>query len=165
MILFSSTFSSWQYSWILDIRVLCRTTFRIALFETLSNPIDGVVYFADKSQVKPLGIGSIHLKIPGISYYILNDVLYIPQFQRNLISVIQIRKQWHSIHIFDGIIEIHRTPDNEIVMAGVQEDKILKLKGTSSIVLKSHDNSTHLTQQSDTLSSSLLLHTCYGHIN
>ncbi len=61
-------------------------TLRRDLFEQLSDNIDGVVYFADKFQIKPSGIGSIQLKIPGLSDYTLNDVFYIPQFQRNVFS-------------------------------------------------------------------------------
>ena len=47
-------------------------------------------------------------------------------------SLIQVRKQGNSIHVFDGTIEIRRTYDDVIVMTGVEEDKLLKLKGTSS---------------------------------
>ncbi|XP_057866584.1 uncharacterized protein LOC131074052 [Cryptomeria japonica] len=68
--------------------------------------IDGVVYFVDKSQLKPLGIGSVRLKLPGLADYILSNVLYLPQLKRNLISLAHIRQQDHSIHIFDGIIEM-----------------------------------------------------------
>ena len=39
----------------------------------------------------------------------------------------QIRQQDHSIHVFDGIIEIIRTYDNRIVMSGVEDKKLLKL--------------------------------------
>ena len=76
-------------------------------------------------------------------------------------SLIQVRHQGHSIHVFDGIIEIQRTSNDVIVMTGVEEDKLLKLKGTSSFL----SNSTLLDQHSDTLSSSLLCHARFGHIN
>ena len=81
-------------------------TFRRDCFETFSDHIDGIVYFANKSQLKPSGIGSIRLKLPGFADYILHDVLYIPQLKRNLMSLIQVRQQGHSIHVFDGIVEI-----------------------------------------------------------
>jgi hypothetical protein len=44
-------------------------------------------------------------------------------------------------------------------MTQVEEDKLLKLKGTSS------SNHSILLAQSDTLSSSLLWHARFGHIN
>jgi hypothetical protein len=107
-------------------------TFRRDFFETFSNHIDGIIYFADKSQLKPSGIGSIRLCLQGLADYILHDVLYIPQLKRNLMSLIHIRQQGHSIHMFDGVIEIRKTSDQVIVMTGVEEAKLLKLKGTSS---------------------------------
>ena len=69
--------------------------------------------------------------LPGFADYILHDVLYIPQLKRNLMSLIKVRKQGNSMHVFDGIIEIRRTSDDVIVMTSVEEDKLLKLKGTS----------------------------------
>jgi hypothetical protein len=63
--------------------------------------------------------------------------------------------------MFDGIIEIRRSYDHVIVIPFVEEDKILKLKGTSSFV----PNSSLLAQHSDTLSSNLLWHAHFGHIN
>jgi hypothetical protein len=94
-------------------------TFRRDFFETFSNHIDGIVYFADKSQLKPSGIGSIRLRLPGLVDYILHHVLYIPQLKRNLMSLIHIRQQGHSIHMFDGIIEIRKASDQVIFMVGV----------------------------------------------
>ena len=46
-------------------------------------------------------------------------------------------------------------------MASVEEDKLLKLKGVSSITL----NTNYLVQQKDTLSSSLLWHAHFGRTN
>jgi hypothetical protein len=129
---FSTSFSSWEDTWILDTRATCHITFIRDFFETFSNHIDGIIYFADKSQLKPSGIGSILLRLPGLADYILHDVLYIPQLKRNLMSLIHIKQQGHSIHMFDGIIEIRKASDQVIVMTGVEEDKLLKLKGTSS---------------------------------
>jgi hypothetical protein len=136
-------------------------TFRRDFFETFSNHIDGIVYFADKSQLKSPGIGSIRLRLPGLADYILHDVLYIPQLKKNRMSLIHIRQQGHSIHMFDGIIEIRKASDQVIVMTGAEEDKLLKLKGTSSF----QSNSALLAQHSDTLSSNLLWHARFGHIN
>jgi transposase InsO family protein len=136
-------------------------TFRKYFFETFNDQIDGVVYFADKSQLKPSGIGSVRLKLPGFVDYILHDVIYLPQLKRNLMSLVHIRQQGHSIHVFDGIIEIRRAFDHVVVMTGVEDDKLLKLKGTSS----NAKNSANLAQQSGNLSSILLWHARFGHIN
>ena len=41
--------------------------------------------------------------------------------------LVHIRHQDHSIHVFDGIIEITRVSDNVIVITRVEYDKLLKL--------------------------------------
>jgi len=53
-------------------------TFRRYFLETYIDDINGVIYFANKSQIKPSGIGSIHLKILNLPNYVLHDVPYIP---------------------------------------------------------------------------------------
>ena len=79
-------------------------TFRRDCFETFSDHIDGIIYFVDKSQLKPPGIGSIRLKLPGLADNFLHDVIYNPQLKINLMSLIQVRQQGNYIHVFDGII-------------------------------------------------------------
>ena len=88
-------------------------------------------------------------------------VLYAPQLKRNLISLVQIRQQDHSIHMFDGIIEIRRAYDNVTVMTGVEDRKLLKLNGISS----NWQNSANLAQHNSNLSSILLWNARFGHIN
>ena len=60
---FSTSFASWEDTWILDTGDTCHMTFRRDFFETFNNHIDGIVYFADKSQLKP----SIRLWLPGLA--------------------------------------------------------------------------------------------------
>lgn len=47
-------------------------------------------------------------------------------------SLIHIRQQGHSIHIFYGIIEIRRESDNPAMMTGVEEGILLKLNSIPS---------------------------------
>ena len=54
---------------------------------------------ADKSQLKPSQIRYVRLTLSELADYILFDVL-----KRNLMSLVKIRQQNHSIHMFDGII-------------------------------------------------------------
>lgn len=62
----------------------------------------------------------MRLEIQGLVDYILHDVRYVPQFQRNLMYPIHIRKIGHSIHMFDGKVGICRTSDNVLVMTSVE---------------------------------------------
>ena len=78
-----------------------------------------------------------------------------------MLPLIEIRQQGHSIHIFYAKVKIRRENDNKIVMTSVEEDKLLKLHGMSSVAL----NTTYLVQQNDTLSSYFLWHACFSHVN
>jgi hypothetical protein len=54
-------------------------TFRRDLYEDLNDNVDGIVYFVDKSSLKPLGIDTFVLKLLGFPYFVLHDVLYLPE--------------------------------------------------------------------------------------
>jgi hypothetical protein len=44
----------------------------------LNENVDGAVSFVDGSILKPIGIGTIMLKLFGILEFLLHDVLYLP---------------------------------------------------------------------------------------
>jgi hypothetical protein len=48
---FSTSFSSWHDTWLLDTGAICHMTIRKEFFET-SDQINGLVYFADKSTFR-----------------------------------------------------------------------------------------------------------------
>ena len=126
------------------------------------NQIDGIVYFADKSSIKPKGMGTIRLKMPGFPNFLLKNVLYLPELQRSLLSLVQIRQQGHSIHMFDGIVEIRKSSNNQVIMTRYEDGKLLKLKGSSVRV----QNYSYFSQHGEgNLSSSLLWHAIFGHLN
>lgn len=53
----------------------------------MNTNIDGAVYFANKSYIKPLSTGTLRLKLPSLPDMILCNVLYLLQLQRNLLSL------------------------------------------------------------------------------
>ena len=55
----------------LDTGATCHMTFQREFFEEMNTNIDGAVYFANKSSIKPLGIGTMRLKLPGLPDMIL----------------------------------------------------------------------------------------------
>eukprot|EP00253_Pinus_taeda_P026112 PITA_26112 len=107
-------------------------TFRRYFFEEFTDNVDGEVFFADKSKLKPSGLGTIRLKLPGLPDFLLHHVLYLPQLRRNLLSLVHIRQQGHSIHMFDGKVEVRKASDYSLVMTGIEEERLLKLQGTST---------------------------------
>lgn len=49
----NTSFASWQDAWLIDTGASCHMSFRRDFFEELNTKIDGVVYFADRSCIKP----------------------------------------------------------------------------------------------------------------
>jgi len=76
--LFNASLTSWKNGWLLDSGATCHMTFRRDFFEEITDNLDGVVYFADKSKLKPSGIGTIKLKLLGLPNFLLHHVLYLP---------------------------------------------------------------------------------------
>jgi hypothetical protein len=90
------------------------------------------VYFADKSNLKPSGMGTIRLKLLGFPDFLLHNVLYLPEMKRSLLSLVHIRQQGHFVHMISGKVEIRKDFDNMLVMTGMEDGRLLKLNGTSS---------------------------------
>jgi transposase InsO family protein/adenylate kinase family enzyme len=137
-------------------------TFRRDFFEDFDDNVDGVVYFADRSSLKPSGMGTIRLKLPGLPDFLLHNVLYLPELQRNLLSLVHIRQQGHFVHMFGGKVEIRKDSDNMVVMTGIEDGRLLKLNGTSS---HTHTVAYLSHHDSGIIPSSLLWHARFGHIN
>ena len=131
-------------------------------FEDFTDNVDGVVYFVDQSKIKPSGLGTIRLKLPGLPDFLLHHVLYLPQLKRNLLSLVHIHQQGHSIHMFDGKLEVRKASDHSLVMRGIEEERLFKLQGTSAHAQHFSYNSHH---EVGTLPSSLLWHARFGHLN
>eukprot|EP00253_Pinus_taeda_P013981 PITA_13981 len=140
----------------------CHMTHRKDFFEDFTDNVDGAVYFADESKIKPSGLRTIRLKLPGLLDFLLDHVLYFPHLKRNLLSLVHIRQQGKSIHMFDGNLEVRKASDHSLVMRGIEEERLLKLQGTSAHAQHFSYNSHH---EEGTLPSSLLWDAIFGHLN
>jgi hypothetical protein len=89
--LLNTSFVSWRDAWLLDIGAKCHMTFQRNFFEDFNDNVDGIVYFTDKSSLKPSGIGIAKLKLPRFPDFLLHDVLYFHELQRNLLSLVHIQ--------------------------------------------------------------------------
>lgn len=122
-------------------------------------PLTSQRMFSNKTL--PLNLVQI-THFPGFPDFILHDVLYLSELRRNLLSLVHIRQKGHSIHMFDGQVEIRKSSDNMVVMTEWEDGKLLKLKGISTQA----QNSAYLSHHDEgTLSSSLLWQARFGHIN
>eukprot|EP00253_Pinus_taeda_P028857 PITA_28857 len=160
--LFNASLASWKNDWFLDSGATCHVTFRRDFFEEFTDNVDGAVYFADKSKLKPSGLHTIRLKLLGLPNILLHHILYLPQLRRNLLSLVHFHQQGHSIHMFDGKLEVRKSSDHSLVMTGIEEERLLKLKGTSAHAQNFSYNSHY---EEGTFPSSLLWHARFGHLN
>ena len=89
--LFNILFAFYKDAWLLDIGATCHMTFQRDFFEYFSDNVDGIVYFLDKSSIKPFIFDTIRLKLLGFLNFLLHDVLYLPELWRSLLSVVHIQ--------------------------------------------------------------------------
>ena len=64
--------------------------------------------------------------------------------------------------MFDGKLEVRKASDHSLVMRGIEEERLLKLQGTSAHAQHFSYISHH---EEGTLPSSLLWHARFGHLN
>jgi len=64
--------------------------------------------------------------------------------------------------MFDGKLEVRKASDHSLVMRGIEEERLLKLQGTS---VRAQHFSYNSHYEEGTLPSSLLWHARFGHLN
>jgi hypothetical protein len=87
---FNTSYTSWRDTWVFDTGATSHLTFQRYFFEDFNGNVYGIVYFVDRSSLKPSGMGTIKLKLPRISDFLLHNVIYLPELQRNLSSLVHI---------------------------------------------------------------------------
>jgi hypothetical protein len=107
-------------------------TFQRDFFEEFDDNVDNTMYFADRTSLKPSGMGTIGLTFLGILDFLLQNVLYLLELQRSLLSLVHIKQQGHFVHMFGGKVEIRKDSDNMVVMTRIEDGRPLKLNGTSA---------------------------------
>lgn len=64
--------------------------------------------------------------------------------------------------MFDGKFEVRKASDHSLVMTGIEEERLLKLQGTSARAQNFSYNSHY---EGGAFPSSLLWHARFGHLN
>jgi len=70
--LFNASLASWKNGWLLDSGATCHMTFRRDFFEEFTDNVDGAIYFADISKLKPSGLGQ-----SGLNCLVFQTFFYI----------------------------------------------------------------------------------------
>ena len=60
--------------------------------------------------------GTILFKLPNLPDFVLHDVLFIPQLQQNLLSLVLICQQGYSILLKDAQVVVRKQYNNQIVL-------------------------------------------------
>lgn len=90
-VLFNASLASWKDDWFLDSGATCHMNFIRDFFEEFTDNVDGSIYFAYKSKLKPSGLGTIGFKLLGLPDFLLYDVLYFSKLRRTMLSLVHIR--------------------------------------------------------------------------
>jgi hypothetical protein len=59
-------------------------------FEEFNGNVEGALKFVDGSSLKPTRIDTIKVKLLGFPKFVFHGVLYLPELQRKLLSLVNI---------------------------------------------------------------------------
>lgn len=133
--------------WIIDSGATSHVTNNKQLFDEFNATQSNVsVANGDKECVDGKGTCKIEmLNQSGIaSTAVLTDVLYAPQINGNMISVIKLMKNGYSVHFKENICEIKQN-DKQIAVADIVDDlfKIRQTDKMNAVVQNQHSNCIH----------------------
>jgi hypothetical protein len=61
---------------------------------------------ADDTKHTPCGKGIVKVSLLGIRGKMISNVLYVPTFKKNLLSLVMIQQEGHQIIMEDGLVKI-----------------------------------------------------------
>ena len=102
----STTGVSLEDEWIMDSGCSYHMTHKREWFEDMAKIDGGTVRMGNKTLSKVKGIGSIRIKNENDMDFVLTDVRYIPEMDRNLLSLGTFEKAGYSFESKDGILSI-----------------------------------------------------------
>ena len=113
-------------------------TFRKDLFWSFNECKLNSVFLADDTVHTPQGKGCVKVSLPDIGEKLISNILYVPTFKKNLLSLVTILQAGHEISMRDGLIKINSIKQNyKTVMTGYEDGKLLRMKGT--VIPRQHD--------------------------
>ncbi|KAG7552168.1 Integrase catalytic core [Arabidopsis thaliana x Arabidopsis arenosa] len=148
-------------TWIIDSGATHHVSFDRNLFESLSDDLSSEVTLPTGSNVKIAGVGIIKLN----EYITLYNVLYIPQFRLNLLSVSQLTKVLKSKVYFDEGCCVIQDPIKEQKIGEGKQIGGLYVLSTSPAECSSLDNSSSVSVNANcnAIVDNALWHSRLGH--
>lgn len=117
--------------WILDSGCSFHMTPNKDWFESLQMSHEGSVLLGNNKSCPVLGKGSVRIKMFDGIERMLNEVRYIPELKRNLISLGMLDKSGYSFKAENGYIKVAK--GSCIVMKGMMQNGIYSLLGSTVI--------------------------------
>ena len=96
-----------QRDWILDTGSANHLCFRREYFDTFQE-VQGFVTWGDGTRCRVMGIGTVKIKMFDGAVRTLGDVVYVPKFRRNLISLSQLDSKGCRILSAGGVMKVSR---------------------------------------------------------
>lgn len=100
-----------------------------SLFSSLNMAGGGKVLIGNNMLYSVKGIGAIMLKLHDGTYKMLQDVRFIPELKRNLISLGMLDSCGHSFRAEDGVLKVLK--GFMVIMKGVRQNGLYVLEGTT----------------------------------
>ena len=113
--------------WIMDSGCSFHMTPNKPWFEKFTELQGGSVLLGNNKPCKIQGIGSIRLKLHDGIEKIIQDVRYVPDLKRNLISLGELDRKGYLFRDENGTLEVMK--DSRIVMRGVRKHGLYSLEG------------------------------------
>ncbi|KAL1189499.1 Retrovirus-related Pol polyprotein from transposon TNT 1-94 [Cardamine amara subsp. amara] len=119
---------SLENEWIMDTGCSYHMTHKKEWFEELSEDVGGSVRMGNKTTSKVQGIGSVKIRNGDGSTVRLTHVRYIPDMDRNLLSMGTLEEQGFSFESKDGVLLVK--DQTKVLMVGRRHEKLYLLQGT-----------------------------------
>ncbi|CAL9236211.1 unnamed protein product, partial [Arabidopsis halleri] len=116
-----------ENEWVMDTGCSYHMTHRRDWFEELKEDAIGAVRMGNKSVSKVKGIGTVRIKNENGLTVLLKDVRFIPEMDRNLLSLGTFEKAGHKFESENGVLSV--MAGNQTVLQGKRFDTLYILNG------------------------------------
>lgn len=120
-----------EHEWVMDTGCSYHMTHKKEWFETLREDVGGSVRMGNKTTSKVKGVGNVRIKNEDGSTFLLTCVRYIPEMDRNLLSMGTLEELGCSFESKNGILSVK--DGTKILMSGKRYEKLYILQGKPEV--------------------------------
>ena len=161
--------STSTHTWVIDTGATDHICFDPDLMQVTRRLYDGEieVQVGDATKVAAVAVGDVYLRFSSDRFLILKNVLLIPSFRRNLISVSKLSYDGYSISFNDNCVI---KKDGSYICRGIMENNLYTITSTQFNQRKSELNATSKISKkrkepSTSMNETYLWHLRLGHAN